>query len=236
MLVFNAVFVNYFICHQIKVILSDANVPGEGEHKIMNHIRLQRVQDGYPPNVRHVLYGLVLIRVLYTSRDPSTRNHACSSTGRRFDHAWSGHARGVLHRAARTGHVQQCQVRNMRTRGSLRLGLRGQATRDHQCGAASQGRQTVSVLAYFDFEVFVLVSLLVFTLLAHTIYFCREYLAKELKMDNLPFQWDFERIVDDFVFMCFFVGNDFLPHLPSLEIREGIVQSPFTYISTFSVR
>lgn len=50
----------------------------------------------------------------------------------------------------------------------------------------------------------------------------REYLEFEFLRDVPEEEREvhLERIVDDFVFLTFLVGNDFLPHLPSLDISE----------------
>ncbi|CAH1131010.1 unnamed protein product [Ceutorhynchus assimilis] len=52
----------------------------------------------------------------------------------------------------------------------------------------------------------------------------REYLELEfapVKDKLVGFEYDFEKIIDDWVLMGFLVGNDFIPHLPHLHISNG---------------
>ncbi|KAL4716438.1 hypothetical protein ACJJTC_015866 [Scirpophaga incertulas] len=51
----------------------------------------------------------------------------------------------------------------------------------------------------------------------------REYLERELSMTHLPFAYDFERALDDWVFLCILVSNDFLPPLFCLDIDENAI-------------
>lgn len=57
----------------------------------------------------------------------------------------------------------------------------------------------------------------------------REYLKLEFEAPGLPFELDMERIVDDFIVMCYFVGNDFLPNLPYFDIATGSLDVLFSH-------
>ncbi|XP_058733351.1 5'-3' exoribonuclease 3-like [Vicia villosa] len=141
----------------IMVILSDSNVPGEGEHKIMSFIRKQRGLPDYNPNTVHCLYGsdADLIMLGLSSHEPHF------SILREF-------------------------LPNYRAKVDPNAAKRLE--------------------------------------LLH-IWLLREYLELDMKIEDPPknFIVDFERIVDDFIFICFFAGNDFLPQLPSLDIFDGSI-------------
>nr|XP_032510846.1 5'-3' exoribonuclease 1-like [Danaus plexippus plexippus] len=63
----------------------------------------------------------------------------------------------------------------------------------------------------------------------------REYLEQEFISikDNLPFPYDIENIIDDWVLMGFLVGNDFIPNLPNMHISNDAL--PLLYKTYMTV-
>jgi 5'-3' exonuclease len=62
-------------------------------------------------------------------------------------------------------------------------------------------------------------------------------LSEIMRWDSEKYIYDPKNAVDDFIFMCFMVGNDFLPHIPSLEIIESgidILLSIYRDVGTIS--
>ncbi len=62
----------------------------------------------------------------------------------------------------------------------------------------------------------------------------REYLDLEFREieHRLPFPYSLERVIDDFVLLAVFVGNDFLPNLPDLHIHENGLEKLFDVYKT----
>ena len=205
---------------QIRVIFSDASIPGEGEHKIMSHIRLQRSQPGYSPNLVHVLHGLDADLIM-------------------------------LALATHEAHFYISREEVMFGRKSQEM----QERRQNESGFRDKQRQ-------FDEEAGDMAMQLLENkqkpICRVSIPILREYLAADfaqcINPARLTFPPSLERLIDDIVFLCFFVGNgkfiryldfllnplflsssllvsfcrvDFLPHLPSLDIRDGALDYLF---------
>ncbi|KAH0788205.1 XRN 5'-3' exonuclease N-terminus family protein [Histomonas meleagridis] len=136
--------------HDIKIILSDSSVPGEGEHKIMDFIRSQRLQSCYDPNRHHCIYGLDADLIFL----------------------------GLI-----THELYFTVIRE-------------------------------NVLENVDGFQFV------------NLWVLRQFLERDLKPSSrVTFEWNFERALEDFVFLCFTAGNDFIPNIPGLNIAAQIINT-----------
>ena len=176
--------IRYFIKKKVKedplwrdleIVFSGGDVPGEGEHKIMQYIRDQRALPGYEANLRHCMYGqdADLIMLGLCTHEP---HFMLLREVIDFGGSFGG-------KSARQTVIRQ--------------------TREAQ---------------------FQLLHLSVL----------REYLEVDIARDLVgsSIQLDKERIIDDFVFMTFLVGNDFLPHLPTLDIGEHAFDTIFDAYKT----
>jgi len=168
--------------HNLNVILSDASVPGEGEHKIIDYIRKQRNTPTHDPNTHHCIWGADadLIMLGLATHEPNFT---------------------IVREEFVYGKPKPCPLC-----GSV------ECSGIVECTGLPEGAEDKEPPVFSKSNyIFIRIGTV------------REWIAQELQIPNLPIPWDLENIIDDWVLLCFFVGNDFLPHLPSLEIREGAI-------------
>eukprot|EP00288_Rhodomonas_lens_P006689 CAMPEP_0177725258 /NCGR_PEP_ID=MMETSP0484_2-20121128/19154_1 /TAXON_ID=354590 /ORGANISM="Rhodomonas lens, Strain RHODO" /LENGTH=1134 /DNA_ID=CAMNT_0019237757 /DNA_START=456 /DNA_END=3857 /DNA_ORIENTATION=+ len=175
-------YLHYFIRAKIKddpnwsrpqIILSGAEVPGEGEHKIMEYIRREKSQPGWAPNQRHCIYGndADLIMLSLATHEPHF----------------------ALLR----------ETTDFRPPRRNRDGTAPPLSKvDKEQKNRSKGFQLLHVSVLRD-------------------YIQLEFRELEGEMTEWEEPLDLERLIDDFVMLCYLIGNDFLPHLPALDILTG---------------
>ena len=158
----------------IEVLLSGSDVPGEGEHKILEYIRNYKLSEKYNPYTKHCLYGLDADLIML-----SLLTHEMNFVILREDNS------------------------KMRKKDKFE-------DKDIKKEKYSETK------IYYEFF---LISVL------------REYLELEFNYlkKKIKFKYDFEKIIDDFIFLCFFIGNDFLPNLFSFNIENGALTHLFDF-------
>jgi 5'-3' exoribonuclease 1 len=166
------------IWQNLTVIYSGHDVPGEGEHKIMEYIRLTRATPGYDPQTRHCLCGLDadLIMLSLASHEPHF----------------------ALLR-------EMVDFNSFQTKNNL-----------------NPTKKVKQQVEQDKWELLHISTL-------------RQYLELEFSQAFDPmitqghhapsFPFDLESIIDDWVLMVTLVGNDFLPHLPTMDIFEGALDT-----------
>jgi 5'-3' exoribonuclease 1 len=174
------------------VIVSGPDVPGEGEHKVMDFIR----------DTREEYY-----KQQETAGDDTSTTNGQSEEPILWEPNWTHVLYGLDADLIMLGLVShEPNFMLLREKMSVVLGGRGR----------NKYRKKKDMMEYTknDFEVLELSSL-------------RQLLAIQFRRfaddGSLKAEFSLDRIVDDFVFMCMLVGNDFLSHMPHMEIDGGAI-------------
>lgn len=184
-----------------EIVFSGPDVPGEGEHKIMDMIREDRAAlgDAWKPGMqRYCMYGLDadLIMLSLATHEPyfvllrekisrrKQNKDAMSYSQEDFELLEISILRKMLKQ-----HFSSIGVK------SKKVGAEGGAGNSYE----KYMRQVTDASLEAD----------------------HADDATETAGGWSIKKFDLERIIDDFVFMCFFIGNDFLPCLPHLDIADG---------------
>lgn len=164
----------------LTIIFSGPNVPGEGEHKIMDFIRRQKQREDYNPNTTHCMFGQDgdLIMLGLATHEPHfalLREEVVFDPSRKRELQKMAEARAQVHK---------------------------ESEKDSSTVGAANEKVSASIDSYIHNSNFELLHMPIL----------RDYLAYEFEtrdvLPNSPFE--LEQTIDDFVFMTFIVGNDFL--------------------------
>ncbi|KAL7467588.1 hypothetical protein ACHAXS_007835 [Conticribra weissflogii] len=182
----------------LTIVFSGHDVPGEGEHKIMDFIRHEKRKPGYDPNTRHCIYGQDgdLIMLGLATHEP----HTCLL---REEVVFDSARKNAIRALAKLEHEKQMEEI-------------GDGEEDGNGNGNGNGNTqpplNAAIQSYIHNANYELLHLSVL----------RDYLALEFETKEFypDSKFELEPTIDDFVFMTFFVGNDFLPHMPALDIGD----------------
>lgn len=204
----------------LTVIFSGSEVPGEGEHKIMSYIRSEKAAQRMPPNTRHCIYGadadmlmlslathepyVVIIReILEFKNEPKQA-------------PFHGSVAVLPH----TNPAADKEEEDAKKKEAKEERKKMQYVRIHILREYLYREFCEDSLDEVDWDDVADLTGGSPSRNTHKGDHNNKRKARKNK-DKKPSVWDIERIIDDFVFLTFLIGNDFLPHLPGLDIGDA---------------